>query len=345
MNAAAAGRDDVAGAELHATLRFAVSVTVAFVACEVMEWAPTSLGAVLAAVLLGNIPMRPPLKMAVVLVLTMAVTAVSAYLLTDLLRAVPPVLFGMVGLAMFLAFHAMVSGGPFLPSILLLICLATIPVVELVAPTAGASLARALPRSIAVALVVINLAWLVWPRMAARAPAPAPAPSVASSLARALLSTAVVLPVMLVYLLFGLADVLAVLIGTLIIVINFDPAVGRKQAVIRVVANFAGGLLAFIVHSLLLTTPSAPFLALLLFVVMLGFGRIIHAGGPTAAAAVVACNGMLIVLSSAIASGPSTLSLWLVRLFQFALAGAFAVGMMELLWHWVAPRLARRVSQ
>jgi hypothetical protein len=27
------------------------------------------------------------------------------------------------------------------------------------------------------------------------------------------------------------------------------------------------------------------------------------------------------------------LSLWLVRLFQFALAGAFAVGMMHLLWN------------
>jgi hypothetical protein len=32
------------------------------------------------------------------------------------------------------------------------------------------------------------------------------------------------------------------------------------------------------------------------------------------------------------------LSLWLVRLFQFALAGAFAVGMMHLLWYRIVHR-------
>jgi len=75
--------------------------------------------------------------------------------------------------------------------------------------------------------------------------------------------------------------------------------------------------------------------------VLLGFGQRIVAGGPAAAVAVIACNAMLIILSSAIASGPSSLSLWLIRVFQFALAGAFAVGMMHLVWQYA---ISRRVA-
>ena len=98
-------------------------------------------------------------------------------------------------------------------------------------------------------------------------------------------------------------------------------------------ANFAGGLFGLLLHTVLLTTPSLPFLARLLFAVLLAFGQRIVAGGPAAQVAVIACNAMLIIFSSAIASGPSSLSLWLARLLQFSLAGAFAVGMMYLLWH------------
>jgi len=32
------------------------------------------------------------------------------------------------------------------------------------------------------------------------------------------------------------------------------------------------------------------------------------------------------------------LSLWVARLLQFALAGVFAVGMMNLIWHRATPR-------
>ena len=57
-------RREYAEARLHATLRFAIGVTAAFVLCEFMEWTPTFLAPVLTAVLLANLPMRPPLKLA-----------------------------------------------------------------------------------------------------------------------------------------------------------------------------------------------------------------------------------------------------------------------------------------
>ena len=54
--------------------------------------------------------------------------------------------------------------------------------------------------------------------------------------------------------------------------------------------------------------------------------------GNASAVAVVACNAMPIILGTAIASGSGSLSLWMARLFQFALAGELAVGMMSLVW-------------
>jgi hypothetical protein len=100
-----------------------------------------------------------------------------------------------------------------------------------------------------------------------------------------------------------------------------------------IVGNFAGGMLGLLLNTLLLTMPSLPFLAGMLFVVLLGFGQRISAGGPSAGVAVLACNATLIILSASISSDDSSLSLWLVRVLQFALAGVFAIGMMTLFWH------------
>jgi len=146
-----------------------------------------------------------------------------------------------------------------------------------------------------------------------------------------LLSTAVVMPLMLLYLMLGLADALPVLITTVLLVITFDVQRGRKQAMAMILGNLVGGVLGLVLHTMLLVAPNLVVLAALLFVVLLGFGQRIFAGGPAAPVAVITCNSMLIILSLTIVSGSGSLSVWLTRLFQFALAGAFAVGMMSLI--------------
>jgi hypothetical protein len=45
-----------------------------------------------------------------------------------------------------------------------------------------------------------------------------------------------------------------------------------------------------------------------MFVVLLGFGQRTSAGGPSSGLAVLTCNAMLIILSTAISSGAGTLS-------------------------------------
>jgi len=345
MNATVADRDAGPDALAHNALRLAVAVTAGFVVCEVMAWTPTFLGGVFATVLLGNLPFRPTLKMAVVIVLAMAAAATFVYLLSSALRGTPVVLFGAVGLCMFLSFYAVVSGVQALPFIFLIICLTVIPVMELVAPTSGSVIAETLPRGLLIGLIAVMLVWIIWPRNIVHPSSKTTRVTEVPHLLRALISTAVVLPVMLAYLLFGWSDVMPVLIGMVLIVLTFDPAAGRREAWGRITSNFLGGMLGFMLHAVLLTTPSIVFLALLLFVTLLGFAKFIQIGGPVGHNAVVGCNAMLIILSSAISSGPSSLSLWMVRLFQFVIAGAFAVGAMELLWHRVGMWWVRRQAQ
>jgi len=324
-----------ADARLQATLRFAVGVTGAFVVCEVMQWIPSFLGAILTVALLANLPVRPSLKMSLGLVVMMTLAAVFAFALSSLLRGTPAVLFGSLGLTLFIAFHAIASGRPSLPFTLLLISVATVPVIVMIAPAQAGAFPIALVRGMAVAVVMIGVVYVPWPLAPVRGPAPGPRPpNAATPRALAVVSTAVVLPLMLVYLLFGIADALPVLITTVLLVTTFDVQRGRQQATAMILGNLVGGVLGLVLHTLLLVMPSLWALAALLFVVLLGFGRRIVAGGPSAAVAVITCNSMLIILSLSIVTGSGSLSLWLTRLFQFSLAGAFAVGMMSL----VVPR-------
>ena len=324
--------DELIDARRQATLRFATGVTAAFVLCEALQWIPSFLGSLFTVVLLANLPTRPSLKVSLVLVVTIALAAGFAFALASLLRGTPTILFGLLALTMFMAFHAIASGRPSLPFVLLLVCVTTIPVIVLIAPAQAGAFPKTMVRAMAVAVLVIGTVYVLWPRAPATAAAPQAPMLPAPPLALALASTAVVMPLMLVYLLFGLADAFPVIITTVLLVITFDEQRGRQQATTRILGTLVGGVLGLILHTMLLVAPNLLVLAALLFVVLLGFGHRISAGGPAGSAAVITCNAMLVVLSLAIISGPSSLSVWLTRLFQFALAGAFAVGMMSLVW-------------
>jgi hypothetical protein len=320
-------------AQWHATLRFAVGVTVAFVACEVLQWSPSFLAAALTVALLANLPVRLSPKLAFGLQLAITFAALLAFLLSVWFRDTPVILFGLIGVCMLLSFHKMLGGGSPLAPLLMLICLAVVPVIALTAPPYAHVLPQALVRGMLVSLVVIALVWIAWPAPIPPKPAARPPAQAASRLSLALRATAVILPVMLAFLLFGLVDALPVIIAVVMLVANFDPRRGKKHALGLIAGNFAGGFLGFAMHAVLITTPNVMFLAALLFVVTLAFGARIAAGGPLVPVYVITCNAMLIIFGLAIAEGKGSLSLWMVRLFQFSLAGAFAVSMMTLAWH------------
>ncbi|MBA4010421.1 MAG: hypothetical protein C0481_01020 [Phenylobacterium sp.] len=331
--------DPAALARRDTMLRLAVGVTLAFTLSELMGWQPTFLAPLFFTILITALPAAPPFRTGLMLVVVMTAAASVAFVLPSLLRGTPIVMVGVLGLLVFFALLASAQQRAKLPALLLLISMSTIPVVVMVAPNQAGLLPLAMVRSMALAVCTLWLTFAAWPRVAPRTPPAAGA--VASPAMTALAGTCVVMPLMLIYLMFGLADALPVLVTTALLVLTFDVRQGAMQGLAMMLANLVGGLTAVTVYLLVGIAPSLIVLALLSFLVAVMFAVQIDRGGPRGAVAVIASNSHLIILSSALAAGPDNSGIWLTRLFQFALACVFAVGMMILVWG-LAPSTATR---
>jgi hypothetical protein len=316
---------------MHSLLRFSTGITLALILCEWMGWGPTFLAPLLVATLLANLPAAPPLKAGLALILVMAAAALLAFLLSTFLGESPQVLVGAIGVIVFLAFVAMAHGRAVLPAMFLLLCVSSVPVIAMAYPAQASLMPIALVRGMAIAVLVIWCMYGLWPEVAPASRPPAPVP-VESPVARALVGTAVVMPVMLIYLLFGIADALPVLITTVLLVANFDPKRGAAHGAAMMLGNLGGGLAGVIVYMLLQIAPNLLTLGILTFLMALAFAVRIDRGGPAAAVGLIACNSSLVILGSAIASGPTNSGIWITRLFQFAIACTFAITMMILVW-------------
>lgn len=320
-------------AHSHTVLRFAFGVTLAFVVAELMEWTPPFLSPVLTCVVLANIPMRPPIKVALGFCLVIGVSAFLGLFLCYAFRGAPHLLFGLSTLIVFLALHALAKGASKLGPLFILVCVTAIPVVGMQSLAVAQHFAVAFASGACFAIFMAWVSWLVFPKSLPPRAAPAAAslpPGIA--LRSALLGTAILAPLMLTYLMFGLYTALPVMVGTVMIVASLDFHLGRKQAMLRVVANFAGGVASVVVLLLLAIHPTLATFTLLVLASALLFGLRISHGDPMAQLLVVACNGYLIVFGTSLHSDAATLSVWLTRLNYFFLAGLFTVGMMVLIW-------------
>ena len=332
-------RDPIATAQLHAALRFATGITASFVLCEYMQWTPTCLAPLFFAVLVTSLPGPPPLKIGVALVVLMTAAALTAFLVTTLLRFSPAVMVGVIGIIVFFALGALANQRAQLPAMLLLIAMAIIPVVGLLAPAHADELPRALVRGMAIAVVTIWCVYILWPKVLPKAAQPA-RPPIESPVKMALAGTLILLPLMMVYMMFGWADALPVLISTVLLVINFDPREGATQAMYRNVGSLVGGVVGLVAFMLLSIMPSLVTLALITFVIGLEIGPRIEKAGLRGPLVLQAFNTGMVIFGTAIASPNDSSGIWMTRLFQFTLAGFFAVAMMYLVFRreWFAAK-------
>jgi Protein of unknown function (DUF2955) len=320
-------------AHTHAALRFAFGVTLSFVVAELMQWTPPYLSAVLTGVVLANIPVRPPLKVALGFCLVIGASAFLGLLLSYAFRGAPHILFGLSTLIVFHALHALARGASKIGPLFILICVAAIPVVGMQSLVVAEGFAVAFASGACFAIFMAWVSWLLFPKAVPPRAAPdAVALPPALAIRCALLGTAILAPLMLAYLMLGLYTALPVIIGTVMIIATLDFRLGRKQAVIRVLANFAGGVSSVVVLVLLAIHPTLATFTLLVLASSLLFGLRISHGDPLAQILVVACNGYLIVFGTSLHSDTGTLSVWLTRVGYFFLAGLFTIGMMALIW-------------
>lgn len=318
-------------AEAHALLRYAVGVTASFVVCSALDWQPAFLAPVLTSVLIANLPMRPPLKLALVIVASLALSGLAMVLLSLTLYHFPVVLFGVVALCTFLVFHWMLSGGPGLPLLLSMIAVGIVPMMTLASPQHAGAVPLMLLRGIATAMVTVWVVYAIWP-------APPPPRAVAKAdvdtepLATAVAATLAIMPLMLAYLLLTPTHAVPALMGVIIIVSQFQLQRSRWRARAYVVGNIIGGLIGVLAFWLLTMWPSLFTLAVLTFLAALVPGSRIATGADNAMAASIAGIGMLIIFGSSIQEGPASPELWIERVLYYCFAGLFAIGAMELLW-------------
>jgi hypothetical protein len=312
-------------------LRFAFGVTLAFVMCEALNWRPTALAPVLSGVLLANLPMRPPLKLCIVIIGSMVVAATTTWFVSVLLRDTPTALWLAVGIMFFSTFLAMLRGAPGLPCMLMLISLAVIPVVAVASPAYVGLLPEMLTKSIILAVLVTVSMHFVLPHTLPPMRPPTPV-KVPDPVAIAVAASCVVMPVMLAFLLYSPTQALPVMVAAVLLTSQFDPSHSRRDAWVRVVANAAGGSLGAAAHYLLVLSPSLATLALISFLLAFFVGTLMVRRSWPVSTLVLANNGCFVILASAIANGPASAGLAFERVFYFSLAGLFVTVAMYAAW-------------
>jgi hypothetical protein len=322
--------DPAETARLHFVLRFSFGTTAAFIACEFMGWQPSALAPVLTAVLLANLPVSPPAKVGLALVIVMAISAWFAFLLTVWFNQAPHLLFAIIALIVFLALAGLAQAKAQLPLTLLLICITVVPVITLTLSEYAGIFPGLLVRSIALAIVFTWIAYAIWPRPSPKSPDP-PAAASNAPIATAAIGTAIVLPLMLVYLLYAWTDAIPVLLTTTLIVAKMEEERGSASAWAKLLGNFLGGFVAVAAFYLLQIAPSLATLSLLTFIIGFGFALQIVNGGVRGGNALIAYNATMVILGLALLKGPANSGTWGARVVQFAIACTFAVGMMYLL--------------
>ncbi len=329
--------DPVAAARMHFIMRFAMGTTAGFTICEAMGWQPSALAAVLSGILLAKIPVAPPPKVGFSLVLVMYLGGWMAYALTVWLSGVPHILFGVIGLILFLSFLGLAHAKAQLPLTLLLICIAVIPVITLTYPDLGPRIREVLARGMGIAVVMAWVMHAIWPRVAKIAQAP-PQEAVASPVATAAIGTLIVLPVMLVYWLFGLTDAMPVLLQVVLLVAKMEQERSSAAAGVKLLSNFLGGFVALAAYLVLGISPTLVTFALITFLLSVWFGTMIAKGGIAGSNGELAFNATMVMFGLFVMKGDANAGAWSARLVQFFIGCSFAVGMMALLW----PRLEAR---
>lgn len=333
--------DPVDPARMHFILRFAVGTTLGFTVCEYMGWQPSALCAVLSGIMLAKLPVAPPLKLGVVLVLVMYISAWLCYALSAWLHQAPYILFGLIGLILFLAFWGLAQAKAQLPLTLLLLCVAILPVLTLTFPGQAYRMAEVLTRAMGLAVINTWIMHAIWPLVAKIPPAP-PQEALDAPVATAAIGTIIVLPVMLVYWLFGLTDAMPVLLQVVLLVAKMEVERSRATATAKLTSNFLGGFSGLAAYVVLGIAPNLVTFALIVFILSMWFGFQISKGGARGSNAELAFNATMVIFGIFVLKGDANAGAWYARMVQFFIGCSFAVGMMALLW----PRLkARRTGK
>jgi hypothetical protein len=303
------------------------------------------LGFLLAAMFRLEFFFLPPLLAVQILALTRRPPSLAEaggiFLLIALLAIVTPVVssavvrqpliyVSLIGLVLFFGF-LLDSAGKRMPATFILMLGATIPLVLVQSTQAASILSRELIAATAIALLVVWAVFAAFPATTTASTAAIAQPAAAHAAPRAaLINLLLLLPVLLLFL-FDTALSLVAVIVIINIVRQRERGMASRAALGLLFGNVLGGALATLAYFFVSVRPGTLFFLLVVLLVGLVLGGRGAIGAAKAPVYSVALGSFVILLGLGVVPLPSDSGvLFVERLFNVLLAGAYAVGAIAL---------------
>lgn len=323
----------------RAALRLGFGVTACFAVVHSLGLDATFVAPLLAAQMLVKLDHPPSLKQGIGILLLIALSTATVLIVTTAFIRYPAVLVLTLALLNYLAFYAHRRGAPDLPTLLLQISAAALPVLAVVSPDSAAGFAATLLSAGVVALMTVWAAHATFPAAAA-------AVSDASNLAitpadplpalrDALLDTAVLLPVLTWFILDASEVAVVVLIVIVTLLRQRNATQGQRAALGLIVGNAIGGIAAVSVYNLAqLNDTLAFFVAICLAVSLMFAGRIVSSGSLAPIYAIAFATFILLLGLGLTPLPGGSGDAFIGRIVNVLLASAYAIGALSLVEPW-----------
>jgi hypothetical protein len=254
--------------------------------------------------LLAMMPASPSLAQGLGVIAVFGATTYLALVTSGLLAHMPVLLTIALAAVLFVAFYLQTRGRARLAATLLLVSFGIVPLAAVHAPAIAPAIALYIFRSGIVAVLWVWIAFALFPAVApaaGRAAAAAAPLEQREIIRRAAISTAVLLPVMVIAMTLAIPAVVLIVLTVTAVLRQHNLASGRQVALGLLLGNLLGGATALAAYNLLSAVPTLGFLASLLLLIGLLFGRRIAGGGAAAPLFVTGLITFLILFGMGVA--------------------------------------------
>ncbi|WP_163133061.1 DUF2955 domain-containing protein [Agarivorans sp. Alg241-V36] len=311
-------------------LRFSVVSALVLVLAVSLEWSMSFVTAIFTAQLL--LPGKPPLNLA--LVKTLALAVLSCFLVglgvVLIAQPYPILLFIILAWCLFFVFYRASTGLNDLVVLFLLVALIALPMLASTSRAAASGFVVDFMLAFVLALLIVAFVhWLVPVKddfhQAAEKPQ-AQCLNHQDATRQAIVSTIVILPLIIYFFAFNKLSDLLVVIFVAILAQNPQLTAGAKASIGIVFTNIVGGLIAVFVFNLLVAVPQFSFMALLITLSFMLIAQAIYLH-PKGAIVAAGLSAYIIILGSTIGSdGGLASAKFYARIFQLSLVGLYVVG-------------------
>ncbi|GAD01808.1 DUF2955 domain-containing protein [Agarivorans albus] len=311
-------------------LRFSLVSALVLVLAVSLEWSMSFVTAIFTAQLL--LPGKPPLNLA--LIKTLALAVLSCFLVglgvVLIAQPYPLLLFIILAWCLFFVFYRASTGLNELVVLFLLVALIALPMLASASRAAASSFVVDFMLAFVLALLIVAFVhWLIPVKDDFHQGAEkqqAPILKHQDACRQAVVSTIVILPLIIYFFAFDKLSDLLVVIFVAILAQNPELTKGAKVSIGIIFTNIVGGLIAVLVFNLLVAAPQFSFMALLITLTFMLIAQAIYLH-PKGAIVAAGLSAYIIILGSTIGSdGGLATTKFYARIFQLSMVGLYVVG-------------------